>query len=271
MSSIMIEHLDGKVFDLDALGFRVASYNPPTASVTYTYQQIGNYGTTLIGAQTAQLVIPLTVVITARDMNDYRLQLIELHKIFYTDECFYVYDSNISYLRYKVRAEQIAPTQNGNFWQSNNVTINLDCPSGYAESTYTSLEMANDHSLMGFGVNLPIEQELKAQFTTSDFTFTNIGLIPLQADERPVTITFNGSVASTLTITNQTTNQSLSINHQLSSSDNLVIVGFMPAVNGTPIYGESDHGYIDFVRGDNDIHIDGATSFTISFNTRFYY
>lgn len=271
MSTIMIKHLDGKVFDLDALGFRVVSYNPPTASVTYTYQQIGNYGTTLIGAQTGQLVIPLTVVITARDMNDYRLQLIELHKIFYTDEYFFVYDSKIPYLRYKVRAEQIAPTQNGNFWQSNNVTINLDCPSGYAESTYTSLEIANNNSLMGFGINLPIGQEFQAQFKTSDFTFTNLGLIPLQADERPVTITFNGSVANALTITNQTTNQSLKITKSLSGNDTLVITGFMPSVNGTPIYGESDHGYIDFVRGDNQIHIDGTTSFTISFDTRFYY
>lgn len=271
MSTIMIKHLDGKVFDLDALGFRVVSYNPPTASVTYTYQQIGNYGTTLTGAQTAQLVIPLVVVIKARDMNNYRLQLIELHKIFYTDEYFFVYDSKIPYLRYKVRAEQIAPTQNGNFWQSNNVTINLDCPSGYAESTYTSLEIAKDHSLMGFGVNLPVEQEFQAQFTTPDFTFTNIGLIPLQSDERPVTITFNGSVSNTLTITNQTTNQSLKISKSLSSSDTLTITGFMPSVNGTPIYGNSDHGYIDFVRGDNKIHIDGTTSFTISFDTRFYY
>lgn len=271
MSSIMIQHSDGTIYDLDALGFRVASYNPPTASVTYTYQQIGNYGTKLTGAQTAQLVIPLTVVITAQDMNDYRLQLIELHKIFYTDEYFYVYDSKIPYLRYKVRAEQISPTQNGNFWQSSNVTINLDCPSGYAESTYTSLEMAGDNSLMGFGINLPIEQEFQAQFNSPDFTFTNIGLIPLQADERPVTITFNGSVASDLKITNQTTNQSLKISKSLSSSDTLTITGFMPAVNGTPIYGDSDHGYIDFVRGDNQIHIDGTTSFTISFDTRFYY
>ncbi|MEK1326861.1 phage tail family protein [Limosilactobacillus fermentum] len=271
MSSIMIKHLDGTIYDLDALGFRVVSYNPPTASVTYTYQQIGNYGAKLTGAQTAQLVIPLTLVITARDMNDYRLQLIELHKIFYTDEYFFVYDSKIPYLRYKVRAEQISPTQNGNFWQSNNVTINLDCPSGYAESTYTSLEMAKDHSLMGFGVNLPVEQDFQAQFNTSDFIFTNIGLIPLQADERPVTITFNGSVASALTITNQTTNQSLKISKSLSASDTLTITGFMPAVNGTPIYGDSDHGYIDFVRGDNQIHIDGTTSFKISFDTRFYY
>lgn len=271
MSTIMIKHLDGDVFDLDALDFRVVSYNPPTASVAYTYQQIGNYGTTLTGAQTAQLVIPLTVVITARDISDYRLQLIELHKIFYTDEYFYVYDSNLPYLRYKVRAEQIAPTQNGSFWKSNNVTINLDCPSGYAESTYTSLEMAKDRSLMGFGVNLPAGQEFQAQFTTPDFTFANIGLIPLQSDERPVTITFNGSVSNALTITNQTTNQSLKISKSLSGNDTLVITGFMPAVNGTPIYGDSDHGYLDFARGNNDIHIDGATSFTISFDTRFYY
>lgn len=271
MSSIMIKHLDGTIYDLDALGFRVVSYNPPTASVTYTYQQIGDYGTTLTGAQTGQLTIPLVVVIKARDMNDYRMQLIKLHSIFYTDEYFYVYDSKMPYLRYKVRAQQISPTQNGNFWYSSNVTINLDCPSGYAESTYTSLEMANNHSFMGFGVNLPIGQEFQAQFNTPDFTFTNIGLIPLQADERPVTITFNGSVASALTITNKTTNQSLKISKSLSASDMLTITGFMPAVNGTQIYGDSDHGYIDFVRGDNQIHIDGTTSFTISFDTRFYY
>lgn len=124
---------------------------------------------------------------------------------------------------------------------------------------------------MGFGVNLPAGQEFQAQFSTSDFTFTNIGLIPLQSDERPVTITFNGSVSSALTITNQTTNQSLKISKSLSASDTLTITGFMPTVNGTPVYGDSDHGYIDFVRGNNQIHIDGATSFTISFDTRFYY
>ena len=270
MATIIIQHQDGTIYDLDALDFRVKKFDPPTAAVNYAYTQVGNYGARLAGAQVAQLVIPLTLVIKAVDNPDYRAQLISLRRIFLTDEDFYVIDQTVPFLRYRVRAEQISPTQNNNFWQSNDVTVNLDCADGYAETTTTTGASDFTSELYVFGINLP-DTLPKYSFTTSSFTFYNAGNIPLTADERPVTITFKGTAAGGLTIANKTTGQSIKITKALKASDTLTIAGMVPMINGQQAYADSDHGYLDFKRGNNQIQVTGASNFTISFDTRFYY
>ena len=91
------------------------------------------------------------------------------------------------------------------------------------------------------------------------------------ADDRPVTIRFTGSAPTGFILTNLTTGQSLKITKAISSSDQVVIQGFIPLINGQQAYGDSNHGYLDFRTGDNKLHIDGASNFNLKFETRFYY
>ena len=82
---------------------------------------------------------------------------------------------------------------------------------------------------------------------------------------------FKGDVANKLTITNKTTDQKINYSRALTSNDTLIIDGLIPIENDQQMYYASDHGYIDFKKGWNDIQITGATNFTVSFDTKFYY
>lgn len=271
MSTIIIKRLDGTTYDLDALGFHVKKFDIPMTNYSYNYQQIGNYGALLTSAQAQQLTIPLTLDITAHDLKDYNLQLFKIRQIFLSHEDFYVYNNVIPYLRWRCRAEAVTPTQNGNFWRATDVAINLDVPSGFAESVATTQDPLDFNSgKWGFGENIP-DQDLKYTYSTNDFSFWNLGMIPLTADERPATITFQGDASHGFTITNNTTKQSYKITRGVSRNDKVVINGVMPSFNGQQSYKDCDHSYIDYVPGENKMHIDGASNFTIAYDTRFYY
>ena len=243
MSTIIIQRLDGTNYDLDALGFRVKQFNIPLNNYSYAYQQIGKYGST-------------------------RTDSYELRRIMRSDEDFYVINSVMPYMRWKCRAEAVTPTQNGNFWRSADVTINLDCADGYAESVATTLDW--DPEKWGFGQNVP-DKDISYEFNTSDFVFNNLGMVPLMADERPAKIIFNGDAPNGFTITNKTTGQPFKLNRGVSRSDTVIINGIMPLVNAQQAYKDSNHGYLDFAIGENQIHIDGASNFDVKFDTRFYY
>lgn len=272
MATIIIQRLNGTTYDLDALGFRVKKFDPPLTNWSYSYQQLGTYGASMTGAQASYLVIPLTLDITAHSIADYRLQLMELRRIFRSDEDFYVIDTMTPYMRWRCRAEPAAVSQTGNYWRASDVTINLDCADGFAESVSTTQDGIDyNHQLWGFGQNLPISYTPKYTYSTADFTFYNAGNIPLMADDRPVTIRFTGSAPSGFTLTNQTTGQTLKITKAITPSDQVIIQGFIPLINGQQAYGVSNHGYLDFRTGENRLHIDGANNFTLKFDTRFYY
>lgn len=272
MSTIIFQKQDGTTFDLDAMGFRVKKFDPPTTAYNYTYQQIGKYGAVLTDAQAQQLVIPMTINVMAIDSNDLFLQRMKLNRLLQSQEEFYVYDTSNQDIRWKVRAETATVSRDNSFWRASNVAINLDCASGYAESSYTTQQFDKATGKgIGLGMGL-IKHEWNYTFSNqNDFTFYNAGIIPLTADERPVTIYFNGDVAKEFTITNRTTNQSLKITKKLSKNDNLVIRGLVASVNNSQDYGATDHSYLDFNTGENQIHIDGASNFTLKFDTRFYY
>ena len=100
MATIIIQRLDGTVYDLDAMGFRVKKFDIPLPNYNHSYQQIGNYGSTLIGTQAQQLVIPLVIDITAMDIHDYNFQLLQLRRVFRSDEDFFVINmGNTTFLR----------------------------------------------------------------------------------------------------------------------------------------------------------------------------
>ena len=272
MSTIIFQKLDGTVFDLDQLGFRVKKFDVPTTNYNYNYQQIGQYGALMTGVQAQQLVIPLTLNVLAIDSNDLFLQRMKLNRMLQSHEPFYVYDAANSDIRWKVYAEAANVSRDNSFWRASNVQINLDCPTGYAESTYTTQDFdKNIGKGISFGMETP-SYELRYSFINQrDFDFLNAGIIKLTAEEHPVKIDFQGDASNGITITNQTTGQSFQYKKALTVSDKLTIEGVMPTINGVQNYDAGNHGFIDFATGITKLHIDGASNFTIKFDTHFYY
>lgn len=272
MSTIIFQKQDGTIYDLDKMGFRVKKFDPPTTAYNYTYQQIGNYGATLTNVQTQQLVIPLVINVLAIDSNDLFLQRMKLNRLLQSHEPFYVYDVAAKDIRWKVYAETATVSRDNSFWRASNVRINLDCPTGYAESSFTTQEF-DRASGKGIGLKMGLfSHDWKYTFTNqNDFTFYNAGIIPLTADEHPVTIYFSGDAPNGFTITNKTSGQALKITKSVSTKDNVVITGIVPTINDEQLYMAGDHNYLDFYTGENQIHIDGASNFTVKFDTRFYY
>lgn len=272
MSTIIFQKQDGTVYDLDKMGFRVKKFDPPTTNYNYSYQQIGQYGAVLTDVQAQQLVIPLTINVLATDSNDLFLQRMKLNRLLQSREAFYVYDVAAKDIRWKVRAETTSVSRDNSFWRASNVQINLDCEDGYAESSYTTQEL-DSKSGKGIGLGMKLFSH-KWQYTftnQNDFIFYNAGIIPLTADEHPAMIYFNGDAPNGFTITNKTTSQAMKITKGVAAKDNVIIGGLIPTINNEQLYSAGDHNYLDFNPGENQIHIDGASNFTIKFDTRFYY
>lgn len=273
-STVLIMRQDGTIYDLGKLGYRVKSFDPPMPQYTHTFQQVGRYGVQLVDTSIGQLTIPLVLDVTAVDTSDFELQRLRLHQIFRSDEEFYVMTTRMPFLRWKVVADPFNINQAASFWRARDVQINLQCASGYAESTATTLTPFTfaDKS-WGLGQDLPSNQELKYTWTQSNIRFYNGSTIPLLAEERPVKMTFKGTAANGIKLTNKTTKQSINIYRKLSASDTLIWYSLVPTINGKQQYGNglSDHGYLDFAIGWNELVLSGANDFTITFDTRFYY
>ncbi|MFT8937407.1 phage tail domain-containing protein [Liquorilactobacillus sp.] len=271
-STIIVQRLDGTIYDLGKLGFRVTSFDPPSPNWQHTYQQVGKYGAQLINSEVQQTTIPLVLDGIATDNYDLELQRLMLRQIFSSHEPFYVISMRTPYLRWKVVADTFSIAQLNSYHKLKSVAINLLCGDGYAESTATTLTpFTYDAESWGIGMNLPNGVDLDYSFTVPSFKVYNASIIPLNADERPVTIVFKGTVPSSLSIFNKTTGQTFTLTRKLSTSDTLIIKGLVPIVNSSQDYGNSNHKYLDFATGWNDIQVVGATGFTISFETRFYY
>lgn len=272
-SDILIQRLDGTTYDLGAEGIRVVTFDPPSPAYAHTYAQTSNYGATLGGTQITQVSIPLTFDVIAHDNFDYELQRLKVLQIFSSVEPFYVISLRTPFMRWKVVAEPFSYPRSGNYWKAKNVAVNLVCYEGLAESIATTLQNAtvNGHEYdASLGVPLA---DYNYQFHTTNFKVYNPSIIPLLADERPVTILFKGRASSGLTITNRTTSQTFTYKKPINTSDDFKLIGLVPIMNGIQRLGNdySSRSFIDLARGYNNFEISGASDFTISFETRFYY
>lgn len=271
LPSIIVQQSDGTSYDLDDCDFKVISFDPPQLAYNQSFQQIYDDKPILSQTTIQQATIPLTLMVRAHDFEDYELQVVKLRKVFSSFEPFYVINSRIPYIRYKVVAQGFDIKRLNNFYFSQNITINLLMVDGCGETVGMTSDdsFINDLSSWGYGENAP-NTPLKYSFNSNSFSFWNLGNIPLKADSRPVLIKFKGN-ANNLIIKNDTTNQTWQLNSQITSDKELDITGMKPVYNGSNLFANTNHAYLDFAVGENKIEVQNASNFNISFETRFYY
>lgn len=271
LGSIIIQQSDGMSYDLDECGFRVISFDPPQTAFNHSFTTIYNNKPTLTQTVVNQATIPLTLMIKACDYEDYELQVIKLKKVFSSFKPFYVINSRVPYIRYKVLAQAFDIKRLNNFYYSQTITINLLTVDGCGESVglTSNQSFVNDLNSWGFGENIP-STELSYHFTQNSFTFWNLGNIPLMADSHPVLMKIKAN-ANNLEIINHTTGQTWQLNKQISKDKELDITGMKPIYDGNNVFSNTNHSYLDFEVGSNQIEIKNASDLDITFETRFYY
>lgn len=271
LPSIIIQQSDGTSYDLDECDFKVISFDPPQTAFTHTFQQIMTDKPTLTQTTVQQANIPLVLMIRANDWEDYELQVMKLRKVFSSFEPFYVINSRVLYIRYKVIAQGFEIKRLSNFYFSQNITINLQMVDGCAETVGMTSDQAfvDDLNSWGFGENVPNEK-LTYSFTSNMFSFWNLGNIPLKADSRPPLIKINAD-SKNLTIINHTTGQTWQLSKEISHDKELDLTGMKPVYDGQNVFSNSNHAYLDFAVGENEIEIQNANNLKVIFETRFYY
>lgn len=271
--SIIIQRLDGTTYNLDDLGIRVISWDPPSPNYQHTFAQIHELKATLTDTQIQQTTAPLVIQVRAHDIYDYELMRQRVLDIFSSFESFYVINMRIPMIRWKCVAEAFEYPRLSNFWFTQPITINLVYGEGFAESVALTSEdsFTTPNGKWGIGMNIPSDTDISYHFDTNNFDIWNLGNIPLLADERPVLFEFKGRVSSQLTINNNTTGQAFKLNKTLSKSDTLQLYGMKPMVNHKSVFGSGNHAYLDLAKGKNQFTISGATDLTLDISTRFYY
>ena len=271
----MIVHQDGTVYDLKKLGYIVNKFSPPTSNWQHTFQQIGKYNSKLINSEVQQMTISFQLSWIGTDFYDFELLRLKLNEIFMSGEPFYVIWTMLPYLRYKcvIDSGSVDTTQVDLVPVGQNIAMNFLCIDGFAESTATTqTPFIYDSESWGIGENLPNGVDLKYTFSVPSFRIYNASIIPLRAEEHPIKIIFNGDVTSELGIENVTTGQKFTLTHGLAKDANSMILnGLVPFIDTQQVYSLSNHAYLDLAVGWNEFKITGASNFTISFDTHFYY
>ncbi|MFT8392401.1 MAG: phage tail domain-containing protein [Liquorilactobacillus ghanensis] len=274
-ATVLIQKQDGTVINLRDRGIIVNSFTVPPTNWQYTWQQVGKFNNDLTSITAQQREIVMTLSYLGKDYYDFEMLRVELNSIFNSKEPFYVIWTMLPYLRYKV----VLDNSNTDLTQYDRlpqfagpVTFYFLDVIGFAESTATTqTPFTYDAGAWGLANILPEAVEVPYTFTTPNFKVYNASIIPLRAEEHPVTLTFSGEVAKSLSIQNVTTGQTFTLNRALTASDSLIIKGLVPIVNGSQDYGASNHAYLDLAVGWNEFKITGASKFKLDIDTHFYY
>lgn len=281
LTSVIIKHKNGKVFDLDKLGYHVKTFEPWGIDWNQSTTAINRY----LQIQTSSKIQPKSMTLElntmASDMTGLQLRFLDLTKIFNGEYSFWIYFADIPYIRWEVTVNN-APTftaiGNAGFGSA---SIPLYCPKGVAETTHSTAEitptgtLATQYSVGLFGLGTHFEHGGKrvpyySGTNAYQIPIFNPGSIALRAKglHGKILISAQKGICSHVTITNNTNGTSFSYKKTFSQ---LTLDGYHCNVDGKLDFTNTDHGYIDIERLWNDFTIDCDSTFTVKFDLNFYY
>lgn len=267
---IQIIRKDGSSFWLSDIGVQVEKFSPPAPSFSRSYSPVGQYNVIASDPHVSERKIPLVFDVRTEDNPEQELQRLAMFDLFRGYEDFYVISSVAPFIRWPVHADDGFSFEpyGASPIITDDITVNLVVTNGFGETVQSTSNMASD---MFLGMNIPVDCLPPYSFSNqSDMRVFVGGSIPLTADGRPAIITFNGNVDSQLSIANKTTGQTFQLNQALNKSQTLTLYGMVPVVDGNNVYDKSNHAYLDFAKGVNELSVSGASDFSLAFDTRYY-
>lgn len=193
-----------------------------------------------------------------------------LYQMFARREPYYISDSYSPNKRFKVTGDNLETIEKEGaaFWKS--IEITLRNVTGLAESKHTTEEAYN---LAGenwnLGMNIPAIDNIPYKFTTRDFNVYNGGDVRIFPSKHDYEVRMY-LTGSNIKITNRTTGESLTIKKNLTSAQEVKIVGQYIVINETTGIDFSGR-FPSLAEGINSFGVENASSIDIQFITRFYY
>ena len=273
LSSVIVEHKNGKKFDLDALGYHVKTFEPWGSDWTQSSTSINKYLLLDTSRKVQAKTATLELNTMASDVTGLQLKFMDLTRVFNGEYNFYIYFAEIPHIRWEATVNG-APT----FTMSGNsgfgsASIPLYFPKGFAETTHSTGEIgsnipANQYPLGFFGIGTHFEHNgenpIYSIANADTIKIFNPGNIALRAKG------LHGKIyaedGSNFIIKNNTNHTKFTYNR---SFGRLELDGYICTVDGNFDYKNTDHGHIDIERGWNSFNVYGASR--VSFDLRFYY
>lgn len=277
MSSVIVEHKNGKVFDLDKLGYRVKTFEPWGINWTNTTVALNKYVILNTDTKLQPKSMNLELNVMAHDMTGLQIRFLDLTRVFSGDYDYWIYFAEIPYIRWEVKLDgeiDFKTVGNAGFGQ---VTVPLKCLKGVGETTHSTADIpegdgATDYGVGIYGIGTHFQHSgdvpMYIYSGTRSFKIYNPGNIPLRGDGLHGKVIVEASGANSITITNKTNDSKFSYKKSFSK---LVLDGYLPYVDGKVDFTNSNHGCINLDRYWNKISVSCSGDFTILFDLHFYY
>ena len=101
MSSVIVEHKNGKKFDLDALGYHVKTFEPWGSDWTQSSTSINKYLLLDTSRKVQAKTATLELNTMASDVTGLQLKFMDLTRVFNGEYNFYIYFAEIPHIRWE--------------------------------------------------------------------------------------------------------------------------------------------------------------------------
>lgn len=273
VSSVIIQHFNGKKFDLDKLGYRVQMVSPFGSNWTQAVTQLNRYVNIVQQPKAQPKTFTLTLAMNCQDITGLQLKYEALSMIFNGEYYFWLYLADIPHIRWEVTVSgepQYTPQGTTGYGTA---SITLYCAKGFAETTHSTADIPTDQGansydlgLFGIGTHFP-HSGINPVYSSSSphvMQIYNAGTIALRAKGlHGKIICYNGDG---LSIDNNANGTSF---HYRKPYSKLVLDGYSCFADGQFDFVNSDKGHIDLERGWNQIITSGPSK--VTFDLHFYY
>lgn len=245
---IYLETLEGKQFDLSQCGLRPLKLEIDSLSPRNEIELIeGQHGHIDIETTYDARTMRVFFLLEASDKVEFLKLRNEIYRLFNGKTYFYLIETRLPDRQWKVRSVSKFIPDKANAITAI-FTVELVSATPFSES-----------------VNL-VEYKY-----SNNFSFNNIGdeSIDLRT-QNETEIEFKG-VSNGLSIRNKTTGDIWSYKGTITANDIVLLKGIRSTINGQSIFGQTNKKIITFAPGWNDFGILGATDFTLTIRTRFYF
>jgi hypothetical protein len=269
---LIIQKLDGKVYNLLDYDIRVLDYTLSSSNFVTTYEEIEGYdGAIPIRTNGKQRISQADCFFMARDSYDYVLLRNEIFKLFANKEFFYLIDVREPGIRSYVKAQSFDPQQV--LSKAGRFQVTFESPRTYRESIgKTTDPFTFDSNLWQIGQGL-IAEDTKYAHNTTSFRIYNAGDVTIDPRSFPLKITYKG-MSNNLSIKNVTTGDLWNYTGITTTEHDIITLDGVKAYRNVvgSIFGKTNWGLITLKSGWNDFVLTGATGdFKIEFDFRFYY
>ena len=298
----MIEKLDGTRFNLFDKGFLTAEFIVGPVDTKFSSESVqGRPGRILTTFDYGNRTVALVLYAIADDRYDTISIRDELAGLIDGNEPFYIYESVTQKLydfqlpgqmsnlnAYQQSETHILEGKRLLIFRTGNEALRFSGLTGkrdvvfethelpFWESSKTTLEFCEiskewniNPVILGMGIEW--DEDYTWSFDTTNPNVINLGNVPVNPRYMPLKITIKGDFPDGLTLTNQTTGESVTYNGSLTPSDTLVFDGVQYLKNGVNVSKHTNYGLIKLIPGENQISITGGTVTSVEFDFRFYF